>query len=138
MITENVYGCWASSLFLGLNFEDFYVPSGTGSMILIFEDKGTACITGCSAYAGAGFFVCRRIFLDSVDLWSNKRSFTSQIINRPRAACSVDVTTRKELLTISISCMHNSHFPFVANGPVLYAMHSTQSFSSSHRCPGHV
>lgn len=45
-------------------------------MILVFEDKRAACITGCSAYAGTGFLVFHRIFLDNVDLWNNKRPFT--------------------------------------------------------------
>lgn len=51
---------------------------------------------------------------------------------------SRDVISKEVLLTMSISCMHKSHFPSFASGPVLYATHSTQSFSSSHLCPGHV
>jgi len=68
MITKNVNRCWTSSLFLGLNFEDFDISSGTGSVILVFENKCAACITGCSTYAGIGFLGFRRIFLDSIDL----------------------------------------------------------------------
>lgn len=75
-ITDDVNRCRTSSLFLSSNLEDFNVSASTVSMILVFKDKRAACITGCSAYAGAGFLVSHRIFLDNVDLWNNKRPFT--------------------------------------------------------------
>lgn len=134
IITENINRYWTSSLFLGLNLK-YFVSSSTGSMI--FKDKCTTCITRCSTYVGVGFFV----FLDSVDLRSNKCLFAShdKLLIAIVQLAKYMILSRKELTIFVCVWLHmESHFPFVASDPALYAWHSTQSFSSSHRCPGQV
>jgi len=104
MITKNVNRCWASSLFLGLNFEDFDISSGTGSVILVFEDKCAACITGCSTYAGIGFLVFREALRDDDrEGEADKYDINRQRINkfaRARLGCQNACPAGQELRAI--------------------------------------
>lgn len=133
LLTEDVDRSRTYPLLFSENLEYLNISSATTSVIFVLEYKRTSSVSWSSTNTSSGLLILLWILYDLIYLFNWKLQAHELTLRE-----TYKYISREHWLTISISCRHASHFPSSAKGPVPYAMHSTQFFSSSHRCPGHI